>query len=68
MSEEAEAESNGWMTALEVARRFKVDDSTVRRWVRAGLLKGIRLPHRCRGVIRISRQAVEELEHPQPDL
>jgi hypothetical protein len=33
-------------TAHEVARRYRVDVSTVRRWVKIGALSAIKLPHR----------------------
>jgi excisionase family DNA binding protein len=36
------------LTVREVARRLRVDDSTVRRWIRSGALEAITLPHRGR--------------------
>ncbi|MBA2679428.1 MAG: helix-turn-helix domain-containing protein [Ktedonobacteraceae bacterium] len=32
-------------TVGEVARRLRVDDTTVRRWIRSGTLEAITLPH-----------------------
>lgn len=33
------------MTVREVARELRVDDTTVRRWIKDGLLEAISLPH-----------------------
>jgi excisionase family DNA binding protein len=33
-------------TAREVARRYRVDDTTVRRWVKDGALQAVKLPHK----------------------
>jgi excisionase family DNA binding protein len=34
------------LTVREVARRLRVDDTTVRRWIKSGALEAITLPHR----------------------
>ncbi len=34
------------LTVREVARRLRVDDTTVRRWIKNGVLEAITLPHR----------------------
>lgn len=34
------------MTVREVARQLRVDDTTVRRWIKGGALEAITLPHR----------------------
>lgn len=34
------------LTVQEVARRLRVDETTVRRWIKAGVLEAITLPHR----------------------
>lgn len=34
------------LTVQEVARRLRVDDTTVRRWIKTGVLEAITLPHR----------------------
>ena len=34
------------LTVREVARRLRVDDTTVRRWITSGVLDAISLPHR----------------------
>lgn len=36
------------LTVREVARRLRVDDTTVRRWVKGGALEAITLPRRGR--------------------
>ena len=33
------------LTVSEVARRLRVDDTTVRRWIKSGALEAITLPH-----------------------
>ena len=33
------------LTVREVARRLRVDDTTVRRWIKSGALEAITLPH-----------------------
>ena len=34
------------LTVREVAKRLRVDDTTVRRWIKNGVLEAITLPHR----------------------
>jgi excisionase family DNA binding protein len=34
------------LTVREVAKRLRVDDTTVRRWIKNGVLEAIALPHR----------------------
>jgi excisionase family DNA binding protein len=46
MPEEPEEEK--LLTVREVARRLRVDDTTVRRWIKNGALEAITLPHRGR--------------------
>ena len=36
---------NELMTVREVAEELRVDDTTVRRWIKDGLLEAITLPH-----------------------
>lgn len=51
MAEEAErnaidVESGGdLLTVREVARHLRVDDTTVRRWIKSGALDAVALPH-----------------------
>ncbi len=34
------------LTVREVAKQLRVDDTTVRRWIKNGVLEAISLPHR----------------------
>ncbi len=55
-------ENEELLTVREVARRLRVDDTTVRRWVKNGLLEAVTLPHRGkRQAYRIKRSTVEML-------
>lgn len=36
---------NDLLTVREVAKKLRVDDTTVRRWVKQGLLDAVALPH-----------------------
>ena len=59
MAEEAREEL---LTVREVARRLRVDDTTVRRWIKSGALEAITLPHRGRRqAYRIKRSTLDTL-------
>jgi excisionase family DNA binding protein len=48
------------LTAQEVARILRVDDTTVRRWAKKGAIRVIVLPHAgTRVVIRIKRKVID---------
>jgi excisionase family DNA binding protein len=50
------------LTVREVARRLRVDDTTVRRWIKSGALEAITLPHRGkRQAYRIKRSTLDRL-------
>lgn len=50
------------LTVNEVADILRVDDTTVRRWVKKGILEAITLPHaNKRQAYRIRRATVEAL-------
>jgi excisionase family DNA binding protein len=50
------------LTVREVARQLRVDDTTVRRWIKNGVLEAITLPHRgARQAYRIRRSTLEAL-------
>lgn len=50
------------LTVAEVARILRVDDTTVRRWVKNGALEAIVLPHvRDRQAYRIRRDTLDKL-------
>ncbi len=38
-------ETSSLLTVREVAKRLRVDDTTVRRWINNGILPAITLPH-----------------------
>lgn len=50
------------LTVHEVAKQLRVDDTTVRRWIKNGVLDAIPLPHRgTRQAYRIRRSTLEQL-------
>lgn len=50
------------LTVREVARRLRVDDTTVRRWIKSGALEAITLPHRGkRQAYRIKKSTMDKL-------
>jgi len=50
------------LTVQEVASIFRVDDATVRRWVKQGSLEAILLPHKNERVAyRIKRSVLEKM-------
>ena len=50
------------LTVREVAKRLRVDDTTVRRWIKSGALEAITLPHRGkRQAYRIKRSTLDTL-------
>ncbi len=53
------------LTVREVAKQLRVDDTTVRRWIKNGVLEAITLPHRgTRQAYRIRRSTLEALLAP----
>ena len=59
---EASVQTDELLTVHEVARRLRVDDTTVRRWINNGILEAITLPHsgKRRGY-RIKSSTLNEL-------
>ncbi|WP_052888227.1 MULTISPECIES: helix-turn-helix domain-containing protein [Thermogemmatispora] len=50
------------LTVSEVAKRLRVDDTTVRRWIKTGALQAITLPHKGkREVYRVKKNTLDEL-------
>jgi len=50
------------LTVREVARRLRVDDTTVRRWIKNGSLEAITLPHRGkRQAYRVKKSTMDKL-------
>jgi excisionase family DNA binding protein len=55
------------LTVQEVADRLRVHESTVRRWVKHGVLEAVPLPHRgARQAYRIRPDTLERLLVPPP--
>ena len=53
------------LTVREVAKQLRVDNTTVRRWIKNGALEAITLPHRgTRQAYRIRRSTVDALLTP----
>ena len=58
----AEEQREELLTVREVAKRLRVDDTTVRRWIKSGALEAITLPHRGkRQAYRIKRSTLDGL-------
>ena len=50
------------LTVAEVARILRVDNTTVRRWVKLGVLEAVVLPHvNSRQVYRIKRETLDKM-------
>jgi excisionase family DNA binding protein len=50
------------LTVREVAKRLRVDDTTVRRWIKSGALGAITLPHRGRRqAYRVKKSTMDKL-------
>ena len=53
------------LTVREVALKLRVDDTTVRRWIKNGVLEAITLPHKgARQAYRIRRATLNALLTP----
>ncbi len=53
---------SGLLTVAEVARSLRVDDTTVRRWIKQGVLEAISLPHRSkRQAYRVKQETLDAL-------
>lgn len=54
------------LTVAEVAKLLRVDDTTVRRWVKQGSLEAVILPHaNDRQAYRIKRETLDSLLNTQ---
>ena len=50
------------LTVQEVANRLRVNEATVRRWIKSGVLEGIKLPHRGkREIYRVRRSTLNSV-------
>ena len=62
-----ENEKEELLTVREVARRLRVDDTTVRRWIKSGALEAVTLPHRGkRQAYRIKKSTLDVLLNTLP--
>ncbi len=53
---------NDLLTVAEVGRILRVDDTTVRRWIKQGALEAISLPHvNERQAYRVRRSTLEQM-------
>jgi excisionase family DNA binding protein len=60
--EEAAAPGSDLLTVREVARQLRVDDTTVRRWIKSGALDAVALPHTGkRSGYRVRRRTIDVL-------
>jgi len=51
------------LTVQEVARRYRVGDATVRRWIKSGVLEGVTLPGRGkRQVFRVKKSSLRKFD------
>ena len=58
---------NDLLTVSEVARILRVDDTTVRRWVKQGALEAVVLPHvNERQAYRIKRETLNKVLGSDP--
>jgi len=55
-----------YFTPREVAKRFRADDTTVRRWIRTGAIEAETIRQGKRNRHRIRKATIETLETPHP--
>jgi excisionase family DNA binding protein len=56
----AQMQQSDLLTVQEVAQLLRVDDTTVRRWIKSGALQAIKLPTR-RGSYRVRRSVIDKI-------
>ena len=56
-----------YLTPLEVAKRLRVDDYTVRRWIHSGALEAETIRQGKRSRYRIKKSIVEAIERCDPE-
>ncbi len=57
-----ETETNELLKVSEVAEKLRVDDTTVRRWIKHNILEAVSLPHlRTRQSYRVRRTTLDKL-------
>lgn len=55
-----------YFTPREIAKRFRVDNTTVRRWIRTGALEAETIRQGKRNRYRIRKATIEIFETPSP--
>jgi hypothetical protein len=61
-----EGDDNDLLTVREIARACRVDETTVRRWIKGGALEAVVLPHRGhRQAYRVKRGVLRRALAPQ---
>jgi excisionase family DNA binding protein len=55
-----------YITPHEIAKRLRVDESTVRRWIRTGILEAETIRQGRRNRHRIKKDILSAIEHPSP--
>jgi len=55
-----------YFTPHEIAKRLRVDDTTVRRWIRTGALEAETIRQGRRNRHRIRKATIETIEKPHP--
>jgi excisionase family DNA binding protein len=57
--------NNDLLTISEVAKQLRVDDTTVRRWIKNGTLEVVTLPHVGQRLsYRVRRKTIDDLLNP----
>jgi len=63
----SEPQTSDLLTVSEIAKILRVDDTTVRRWVKQGVLEAVVLPHAGRRQgYRIRRETLNKLLEAKP--
>lgn len=58
------------LTVSEVAQQLRVDDTTVRRWIKSGALQAVRLPKKLgsnRNSYRVRRETLHSITTETPE-
>ncbi len=57
------SQHEGLKTVREIARYYRVDDTTVRRWIKNGALEAVTLPHKGnRQTYRLKPSAIRRFD------
>ncbi len=62
LATETASQQENLLTVTEVARRLRVDSTTVRRWITNGVLEAVILPHQGKRLsYRVRQQTLDQL-------